>query len=91
MHILRTLAVLKSTRGGGWMRCYATSPKVAVSMPEEIIRSFDFPLIYPCSARLCGLAVRVPGYRSGGPMFDSWHYKKQKEMHWVWNGVHSAS
>jgi hypothetical protein len=21
---------------------------------------------------LCGLVVRVPGYRSGGPGFDSW-------------------
>jgi hypothetical protein len=26
--------------------------------------------------RLCGLVVRVPGYRSGGPGFDSRHYKK---------------
>jgi hypothetical protein len=26
--------------------------------------------------RLCGLVVRVPGYRSGGPGFDSQHYKK---------------
>jgi hypothetical protein len=24
---------------------------------------------------LCGLEVRVPGYRSRGPGFDSWHYK----------------
>jgi hypothetical protein len=24
--------------------------------------------------RLCGLVVRVPGYRSRGPMFDSWRY-----------------
>jgi hypothetical protein len=39
---------------------------------------------------LCGLAVRVPGYRSRGPgfipgatrLFEKW---------WVWNGVHSAS
>jgi hypothetical protein len=26
--------------------------------------------------RLCGLMVRVLGYRSGGPEFDSRHYKK---------------
>jgi hypothetical protein len=25
---------------------------------------------------LCGLVVRVPGYRSGGPGFDSRHYNK---------------
>jgi hypothetical protein len=27
--------------------------------------------------RLCGLVVRVPGYRSGAPGFDSWHYKQK--------------
>jgi hypothetical protein len=27
--------------------------------------------------RLCGLVVRVPGYRSGAPGFDSQHYKKK--------------
>jgi hypothetical protein len=39
---------------------------------------------------LCGLVVRVPGYRSRGPgsipgtaRFSEWQ--------WVWNGVHSAS
>jgi hypothetical protein len=25
--------------------------------------------------RLCGLVVRVPGYRSRGPGFDSWRYQ----------------
>jgi hypothetical protein len=25
--------------------------------------------------RLCGLVVRVPGYRSRGPVFDSRHYQ----------------
>jgi hypothetical protein len=24
---------------------------------------------------LCGLVVRVPGYRSRDPGFDSWHYQ----------------
>jgi hypothetical protein len=40
--------------------------------------------------RLCGLLVRVPGYRSRGPgsiagatIFS--------EKQWVWNGAHSAS
>jgi hypothetical protein len=27
--------------------------------------------------RLCGLVVRVPGYISGGPGFDSQNYKKK--------------
>jgi hypothetical protein len=27
------------------------------------------------SDRLCDLVVRVPGYRSRGPGFDSWHYQ----------------
>jgi hypothetical protein len=34
--------------------------------------------------RLCGLVVRVSGYRSRGPGFDSRPYE-------IWNGVHSAS
>jgi hypothetical protein len=28
---------------------------------------------------LCGLVVRVPGYRSKCPWFDSWHYKTSFE------------
>jgi hypothetical protein len=28
--------------------------------------------------RLCGLVVRVLGYRSGGPEFDPRHYQKKK-------------
>jgi hypothetical protein len=32
--------------------------------------------IYVLSDCLCGLEVRVPVYRSGGPGFDSRHYKK---------------
>ena len=35
--------------------------------------------------RLCGLVVRVSGYRYRGPGFDPRRYQ------WVWNGVHSAS
>jgi hypothetical protein len=44
------------------------------SVPEVIIMD-----------RLCGLVVRVPGYRSRGPGFHSQRYQ------WVWNGVYSAS
>jgi hypothetical protein len=33
---------------------------------------FYFNLFYD---RLCGLVVRVPGYRSRGPGFDSWRYQ----------------
>jgi hypothetical protein len=33
-------------------------------------------IIYaPDIDRLCGLVVRVPGYRSRGPGFDSWRYQ----------------
>jgi hypothetical protein len=38
--------------------------------------------------RLCGLVVRVLGYRSGGPGSIPGTAKKK---YWVWNGVHSAS
>jgi hypothetical protein len=48
---------------------------------------FQWEIIYLLSSsfldRLCGLAVRVPGYRSG---FDFQRY----HIFWVWNVVHSA-
>jgi hypothetical protein len=34
-----------------------------------------FPLCYKDSDRLCGLLVRVPGYRSRGPVLDSRRYQ----------------
>jgi hypothetical protein len=40
--------------------------------------------------RLCGLVVRVLGYRSGGRGSIPGTTRKKKEW-WVWNGVHSAS
>jgi hypothetical protein len=40
------------------------------------------------SDRLCGLVVRVLGYRSGGPGSIPGSTKKKE---WAWNGVHSAS
>jgi hypothetical protein len=39
---------------------------------------------------VCGLVVRVPGYRSRDPEFDSRRYQIFWELV-VWNGVHSAS
>jgi hypothetical protein len=32
--------------------------------------------------------VRVPGYRSRGPGFESWCYQI---LLWLWNGLNSAS
>jgi hypothetical protein len=40
--------------------------------------------------RLCGLVVRVPGYRSRGPGSIPCA-TRFSEKEWVWNGVHSAS
>jgi hypothetical protein len=39
---------------------------------------------------LCGLVVRVPGYRSRGPGSIP-GATRFCEKYWVWNGVHSAS
>jgi hypothetical protein len=39
--------------------------------------------------RLCGLVVRVPGYRCRGPGFIP-GATRFSEKNWVWNGVHSA-
>jgi hypothetical protein len=40
--------------------------------------------------RLCGLVVRVLGYRSGDPGSIPGTTRRKKK-YWVWNGVHSAS
>jgi hypothetical protein len=40
--------------------------------------------------RLCGLVVKVPGYRSGGLGLIP-GATRFSEKQWVWNGVHSAS
>jgi hypothetical protein len=40
--------------------------------------------------RLCGLVVRVPGYRSGGPGSIPGAARFSEKL-WVWNGVHAAS
>jgi hypothetical protein len=39
--------------------------------------------------RLCGLVVRVIGYRSGG--LGSIPGTTREKKSWVWNGVHSTS
>jgi hypothetical protein len=41
-------------------------------------------------ACLCGLVVRVPGYRSRGPGSIPSTFRFLEKW-WVWNGVHSAS
>jgi hypothetical protein len=38
---------------------------------------------------LCGLVVRVPGYRSRGPGLISGATKFSEK--WVWNGVHLST
>jgi hypothetical protein len=43
--------------------------------------------MYDVHDRLCGLVVRVLGYKSGGPGSIPGTTKKK---YWVWNGVHSA-
>jgi hypothetical protein len=45
---------------------------------------------YPLRDRLCGLVIRVPGYRSRGPgsIPGATSFSEKK---WVWNGVHSVS
>jgi len=39
--------------------------------------------VAPCIDRLCGLVVRVSGYRYRGPGFDSWLY----QIFWVVVGL----
>jgi hypothetical protein len=39
---------------------------------------------------ICGLVVRVPGYRFRGPG-SILRATRFSEKQWVWNGVHSAS
>jgi hypothetical protein len=53
------------------------------------IFSAYFVLVLVMSDCLCGLVVRVFGYRSGGP--DSIPGTTRKKKQWVWHGVHSAS
>jgi hypothetical protein len=47
------------------------------SRSEQSSLSIDVWPVLKRLYHLCGLVVRVIGYRSGGPGFDSWHYKKK--------------
>jgi hypothetical protein len=62
----------------------------AIAMSRRLtFAAHKFKVIAPLYDRLCGLVVRVLGYRSGGPGSIPGTTRKKKE--WVWNGVHSAS
>jgi hypothetical protein len=58
----------------------------------EVIRLERGPLsLVSTIDRLCGLVVRVPGYRSGGPGSFPGDTRFSEKWWCVWNGVHSAS
>jgi hypothetical protein len=56
----------------------------------EILLIVTIMTVFSSYDRLCGLVVRVPGYRSRGPgsIPGATRFSEKK---WVWNGVHSAS
>jgi hypothetical protein len=65
---------------------YSLSPKQS----KFIFYETNIMYLNTARDRLCGLLVRVCGYRPIGPGFDSRHF----QIFWeaaVWNGVHSAS
>jgi hypothetical protein len=52
------------------------SPALWLYGPLDLGRFFSFLILYIIvTDRLCGLVVRVPGYRSRGPGFDSRSYQ----------------
>jgi hypothetical protein len=59
---------------------------------QTVLKSFNICIegIFTIYDSLCGLVVRVPGYRSRGPgsILDATKFSEKK---WVWNGVHSAT
>jgi hypothetical protein len=60
---------------------------------DEIINVFafiEFKLSFFLLYRLCGLVVRVPGYRSRGPG-SIYGTTRFSEKQWFWKGVHSAT
>jgi hypothetical protein len=60
-----------------------------LSYADKFLTSF-IKVWFVITVRLCGLVVRVPGYRSRAPVrFPALPDFSGKE--WVWNGVHSAS
>jgi hypothetical protein len=54
-------------------------PQLTTLPRVQCIYIYIYIYIYMCYMKdsLCGLVVRVPGYRSGGPEFDSRHYIKK--------------
>ena len=63
--ILTVPCYCEGTRWCSWLRHCATSRKVEGSIPHGVIGIF----------RLCGLVVRVSGYRYRGLGFDSRRYQ----------------
>jgi hypothetical protein len=51
---------------------YASTLKMDTTCPPKL--QFTFTGLYGLIDRLCGLLLRVPGYRSRGPEFDSRRY-----------------
>jgi hypothetical protein len=60
---------------------------LVLSNPKPFTFSLIFVMEYD---RLCGLVVRVLGYRSRGPGSIPGTTRKKKKQ-WFWNGVLSAS
>jgi hypothetical protein len=65
------------------------SPKLHSSFIISFIATIALIHLFGTIDPLCGLVVRVLGYRSGGP--GSIPSTTRKKKQWVWNGVHSAS
>jgi hypothetical protein len=61
-----------------------------LNLNHIVSRHKYFETAFNNSSRLCGLMVRVPGYRSRDPGSIP-GATRFSEKQWVWNGVHSAS
>jgi hypothetical protein len=78
------LSLLLLLMMGYWRYCFIITAVIDVGVLTLLFYHYCY-----CRDRLCGLVVRVLGYRSGGPGSIPGTTKKKK--YWVWNGVHSAS
>jgi len=67
---------------GAWLPLTAFSCSFQVSVIQSDT-TFDIYIAKRCSDRLCGLVVRVSGYRYRGPGFDSRRY----QIFWVVVGL----
>jgi hypothetical protein len=67
---------------------HAPAAMASASLDKELWRVFRAS--HTKTDRLCGLVVRVPGYRSRGPgsIFGAIRFS---EKQWVWNEIHSTS